>query len=100
MTNEKTKEALRMVGHLLETNGTTGSFATNKYGEPTYSADPNACRWCLVGATWAVEDVLSMGKSPLLFRVQDFLGFDMMVEAWDTGSDQDRQDIIERLKSA
>jgi hypothetical protein len=51
LSKKKIQEAIRVVGHLLETNGTTRVFARNKQGKEVNRFDPKACKFCLAGAT-------------------------------------------------
>lgn len=103
--DKKTREAFRVVGHLLETNGTTKAYARTASGKETYTYNPNACRFCLQGAV----DVVSK----LVFHISDiilsqgaecFIGgraeTDGLIDAWDRTNKAGRRAIVEKLKSA
>lgn len=51
LNKKKVQEAIRVIGHLLETNGTTKVFARNKRGKEVDRFSPAACKFCLAGAT-------------------------------------------------
>lgn len=99
-----TKEAIRVVGHLLETNSTKGSMARTENGESTFYEDPQASCFCLSGAVLLVEDNILGCKEFFLYgKVQRMLGQDpkkeFLSEIWDNCSNKKRKEIVEKLKS-
>jgi hypothetical protein len=52
--------AIRMIGHLLERNHTTGTMARDSKNSRVDYDSSNACKWCLVGAYNIVSDVLDI----------------------------------------
>lgn len=109
MTDPKIREALRMMGYLLETNGTTGRKARDAAGISVEHDDKKACSWCLVGATDVVFDTLFGDHEMISQRfqiVEDYLklgnGHMSMVDAWEPPFDRQsaRASIVEKLKNA
>lgn len=111
MTDPKIRDALRMMGHLLETNGTTGSKARTESGRPIGYDCNNACEWCLVGAIDVVFDTLFGETSYIPNRyklVENYLGLPSnkmsLVDAWERHSASKgpaaRKAIVEKLKNA
>lgn len=111
--DNKIRDALRMIGHLLETNGTTGRKARFTDGSGTMDyEDPKVCKWCLVGATDIVFDkILGVNVMPnkRYSLVENFLGLDesdtlCLVDAWEGHSASKghaaRKAIVEKLKNA
>lgn len=104
-------EALRMMGHLLETNGTIGGKAILVNGATTWNyRNSQACAWCLVGATDLVFDTL-FGHEMEDERyeiVENFLGIShegcALVDAWEPTPPKlgraARKAIVEKLKNA
>lgn len=107
--NGKIREALRMMGHLLETNGTVGAKArfTNGKGTMNY-ADPRVRKWCLVGAVDIVFDSL-YGKTiyhdSRYESVRDYLELSLHIDLLDAWEPREhgaaaRKAIVEKLKNA
>ncbi len=103
--NKRTREAVRTIGYLLETNGTTKAWARNKYGSGTSSTDPNACQWCLDGAiTVVAHDGFKVKYWDLTHAVEEVLGLEEGVSctigAWDGSTKAKRKAMIKKLKNA
>jgi hypothetical protein len=114
MSKKKTtvREAIRVVGHLLETNGTTNVFARNKRGKETDRFGAKACKFCLVGAADVVAvNVLDVSNSDY-DRLEKFTvsvgkvlnrnstSYLNLASIWDDASRAERLKIIETLKNA
>ena len=54
------KDAVRMLGHLLEHNGIVGPIAVNRAGDRVLGQDPTACGWCMIGATSLISETLQV----------------------------------------
>ncbi len=112
MSKKKTtiREAIRVVGHLLETNGTTNVFARNRKGKRISRYSPNACKFCLSGACDVVAvNVLGIDTEDVdkLCDFEDKVaylvmggGFGDHIPIWDTADKETRKQIIETLKNA
>ena len=101
--NTKTKEALRIIGHLLETNGTIGALAKARPEVEVNYYDKRACKFCLAGATYLVGDrIYGLGQysSKLSLEVKSYLKTGNLVAAWDDATDNGRKKIIQKLKNA
>lgn len=104
--NKKTREAVRMVGHLLETNGTTQAFARTKSGKETNLFGQSACKFCLDGANSVVANKLGLNSVQLdlsihqLLETNDLWLGGCLINSWDEGSRADRKKIVEVLKNA
>ncbi len=102
--NTKTREAVRTIGYLLETNGTTKAWARNKSRHAVSSLDNKACKWCLDGAISVVRH--RMGGDDLYQTVVDILnlgtvnGGDNLIGTWDDSTQSQRQEIVKILKNA
>jgi hypothetical protein len=100
--NQQVKEAVRMIGHLLETNGTVGASGRNSSGQPIGYGEPKTCKWCLVGATLVVTDKLTTVSYEEARSAITRLVGDGLVDAWEprrNGKDA-RKKIVEKLKNA
>jgi hypothetical protein len=99
----KVKEALRIVGHLLETNGITGTFATDSDGKEVNYYHEEACQFCLAGAAYAVDQKI-YGKpeysDSLVREVRRYLKVDNLIHAWDGNTSAGRNKIVQKLKNA
>jgi hypothetical protein len=99
MSNQKVIDAVRVVGHLLETNGTTGEFAKNKQNEGTNWHDPKACRWCLMGAIYAVGPALKVDTWKIESEVRTLIPYnESTVSFWDGTTNLGRKELIHELK--
>jgi hypothetical protein len=101
--DSKTRDKIRAIGYLLETNGTHHTWAQMANGEPTNSGDPQACRWCLDGAIAAfgcAED-WSLSSTEVLREVAHVLGVEAygVIGAWDGTTDVGREQIVRKLKN-
>jgi hypothetical protein len=106
------REAIRVVGHLLETNGTTQVFARNKRGRPVEIFNPKACKFCLSGAADLVAvNVLGIDKDDFdrLVEFEDKVGALVTagsdrvcghISMWDEADKTERKKIIAKLKNA
>ncbi len=100
------REAVRVVGYLLETNGATGGAAFDSRGNLVSAFDPKACYWCAIGAMNVVsqrmnvqkkliaDSVATLTKSPQFVDYVDFIG------AWDDAGMLGRQAFVEACKNA
>lgn len=93
------REATKVVGYLLETNGTTGSMAECKNGWRTYTDDPKACKFCLLGAVTLVGRKFLFDEEIFYQYVKSFLGVDDLVNTWE-GPGCSRETVVKKLKSA
>jgi hypothetical protein len=97
------KEAIRVVGHLLETDGTKNACARSKSGKVVGFDDPIACKFCLSGACYFVDQFI-FGKenysNQLQHQVAKELGVKNLVLTWDYSSAAERKQIIKKLKNA
>jgi hypothetical protein len=107
------RDILRMTGHLLDDpkRRVMSTLVADEHGIGLNSViEPDACRWCLVGAIAACRAVLEK-KSPLtshllearrssyIFQLaREYLDVDDLVVAWVLRQEQER--IVERLKAA
>jgi hypothetical protein len=96
------KEALHVIGQLLETNGTKGALAVDKNNQIVANDHPSACKWCLVGARNLVCSKLlgSDRQSELRSVLGHYLGTDNLILLWDHSSNNQRKQIVEKLKNA
>src|SRR5688572_7758571 len=106
------KQAIRVVGHLLETNGTTKVFARNAKGRPVETYNPKACKFCLSGACDVVAvNVLGIEKDDWdrLIEFEDKvgalvtkgldIGLRSPITCWDQADKPTRKQIVETLKN-
>jgi hypothetical protein len=103
-----TKEAIRMVGHLLEMGSTTHNYATDESGSQVGVFDPEACRFCLSGALRLVDKMV-LGNHPhnyptnggIYAETQSIIGCGnaALCQVWDSSTDEQRKQIIEKLKN-
>ena len=101
------REAIRMVGYLLETNSTVGRFASNKDDQPTDISDPDATFFCLSGALRLVDMKVLGGCRHTFFdrgsiynAVKTLLKTKLpLSNKWDESNDSQRKQIIEILKN-
>jgi hypothetical protein len=101
--NKKTREAVRTIGYLLETNGTTRAFARSKTGKSVDSTAPSACKFCLIGAIEAVTDVLNLSFYETRDEIGRILGLEpnrSMIPIWDDATKFGHNQIVENLKNA
>jgi hypothetical protein len=105
------KEAIRVVGHLLETNGTTKVFARNAKGKPVDRYSSKACKFCLSGACDVIAvNVLGIseddydGLCNFEDRVRDLVekkfSYCGHISFWDGVSKEERKALVEALKNA
>lgn len=113
MKKPTVKEAIRVVGHLLETNGTTKVFARNSKGKQVETHSPKACKFCLSGACDLVAvNVLGIAKddydslcdfenrvSGLIEKKFRLSSESSYIKLWDTANFTQREAIIETLKN-
>jgi hypothetical protein len=99
--NNKMEDAIRTVGYLLETNGTTGYFARNSHGYPVGVNDAETCRWCLQGAVEAVALKFGLLVGPLVGQVQTILNARSgLVSAWEGKyAKLSQQEVVTKLKT-
>jgi hypothetical protein len=106
--SDNVKDAVRMVGYLLETNSCTNAYAKARNGRRVDSLSTVACKWCLYGAVEVVARTLNLQFTTVQSSVSNrlapnnFTGGLDLIHQWE-GSDYyiNRQDwVIERLKSA
>lgn len=114
LSKKKIREAIRVVGHLLETNGTTKVWARDKRGREIQVLDPKACKFCLVDATDLVANHVLKDTGYHLGRFQNEVdnviklvcstdspyGYVGMIFSWDDYGRAHRKKIIQALKSA
>jgi hypothetical protein len=81
--NPKIKEAVNMIGHLLEHHPTTGTAARNQEGIDVSSTSKYACQWCVIGAMTAVATALKVSRSELDSAVDSCLLVDSKVDSWE-----------------
>jgi len=99
----KTKEALRIIGHLLETNGTVGHYARDDNGDCVDYFHEEACKFCLAGASYVVDEkVYGKGEysEALAREVKSYLKVSNIIQAWDDTTPAGRKKIIQKLKNA
>lgn len=105
------KEAVRIVGHLLEHHPTTGVSARNKEGEDVSSVDPEASCWCVVGAAAVTRKIVRtaddwyltyMDVCSEITKVLGMADIHAVMGAWeDNGAtDADRLAIARKLQKA
>jgi hypothetical protein len=103
------RDVLRMAGHLLEDpkRRVMASLVANAEGVSLNSVtEPEACRWCLVGAIAACREVLLGDNTPVLSRgggrifalARRHLDVGDLVVAWVLRENQ--EEIVKRLKAA
>lgn len=104
--NNKIQEAVRVVGYLLETNGTIDQFARRKDGRAVNVTSPLACRFCLQGAVNVVTNRILKSDHYYDLKLDDavaaVLGIGRMefTVFWDDANRADKKAIVERLKKA
>lgn len=104
--NKKIREAVRVVGHLLEARGTTEAFARSKNGKPVDVTSPKACKFCLQGAIDAVtHHVLKSDPNydlKLDTAVEDTIGINrsQFTMLWDYSDSYFHKFVVETLKNA
>jgi hypothetical protein len=82
--NTKVKEAVNMVGHLLEHHPTTGEAARDINGRAVASTSPEASCWCVVGACSIVQNALKLehwDRVSLSIEMQQLVGG--LIETWE-----------------
>jgi hypothetical protein len=84
-------DAVRTVGHLLLSNGTTGTLARNRDGYPVSWRSPRACRFCYVGATEAVANKLELTWVVLGPTCDSVIGKRVAGSDWDSASPRTRK---------
>ena len=94
--DEKTKDAIRMVGYLLETNATDHAWARNRNGIAVSARSRSARKWCLHGAAQVVGSALKLAL--LNHDVSVYLEMSNLT-TWDNKSPNQRWSIIQKLKS-
>lgn len=101
--DEKTRDKIRAIGYLLESNGTHHTWAQMANGDPTNSGDPYACRWCLDGAiaAFGYAENWANGHSNVLEAVEKVLKVKHcgLINTWDGTTDAGRKKIVEKLKN-
>lgn len=117
LSKKKIREAVRVVGYLLETNQTTKVFARNRRGQERNPLASDACKFCLVGATDIIaRNVLKITGFEKDDRLSKFhieveevvkplfshepYGFLGSVSSWDNHGKKVRDKIIKALKNA
>jgi len=104
--NTKTKEAIRVVGHLLETNSTSGAYAKTARGQTVAMDNTKACKFCLAGAAYLVDSNIYQPKCyktfpPELYsEIATYLGVESLVELWDNNTLDGRKAVVQKLKNA
>lgn len=103
---ETVQSAIRMAGHLLETNRCWGREATNREGYNERFDSSYACRWCLTGALnvvsrkLGVDDVAVFNAVAAMFPVHSYTHlhryWDAMV--WSQLPGEGTTAIIKKLK--
>lgn len=104
------KEAVRVVGHLLENNQTSQVFARDAKGKALISPySPEACKFCLSGAValvskYVLKDIAyyRLEDQPLYTAVQDTLGisrYDFLCQHWDNATKKKRYEMVKALKA-
>lgn len=102
----KTKEAIRVVGYLLETNSTYATYARTKSDNVVRLDSPQACKFCLAGATYLVDRNIYQPKcgkllpTDLYGKVASYLAAPSLVGFWDSSSKEARREIVQKLKNA
>lgn len=109
LSKKKIREAVRVVGYLLETNGTTKAFARGKNGKEVDRFSSKACKFCLAGATDMVATKF-LGIAVDDYETREIFEekvFDIIspvthgsgISTWDTGGETARAKIVEILKT-
>lgn len=104
------KEAVRVVGYLLENNQTSQAFARDSEGKSLSNPlSPDACQFCLSGAvalvSWHIlkdSPYCRLENCPLYTAVQDALGiprYDFLCEHWDDAIKKKRYEMVKTLKA-
>jgi hypothetical protein len=102
------KEALNVMGCLLEHNGNIGAAAVSKSGREVWPCDATlACSWCLVGAKMLVGkcllgDYYSKDLSKAARKLLTVPKGKPLEWIWEGpgSSDKTRKQIVEKLKNA
>ncbi len=100
MLTDKEKEALRVVGHLLEHHPATHDAALDKIGTPVSPCAKSACRWCIVGAISAVN--AKLGTNLAYYKVgEDVFGDWNILNMWEGPhtSNETRLSIAKKLQA-
>lgn len=92
------KDAIRMVGHLLDGRATTRTWARDKDGNPIDVLSKEACFFCLEGAIERVADVLYIIESDIKWEICKKLNVYKLAHNWDDATDSGRREIINKLK--
>lgn len=102
------RQALRMIGHLLEHHPTTGRPGRYANGQPSShsSKDPKTSCWCLIGAQGVVSLHLGFqgtGRGLELYEaLERCVGGPHLVAKWEGPgtTDQTRLEIARKLQNA
>lgn len=104
LSKKKIREAIHVVGHLLETNGTKYCFARDEMGESISPLDTKACSFCLSGAVRLVNNYLlrtsEFTMSQLYKEIQSVLDTAQpLSDVWDRAGVRQTK-IVRALKNA
>lgn len=99
--NKRTREIIRFVGHLLETNGTTKSFARDGSDNQIHFLDKNACKFCLMGAVKVVCERMRFDDYLVIMAIKSIVKNDYgLIHEWDKSDYIRRKVIVDILKNA
>lgn len=90
------------IGEVLKdpNNRCRGVSARNKHGHRTTINHKNACSWCLVGASYKVIESLNDNeKNFIIHEILGYRGMGSMALVWDEASDEEQDQIVNRLLS-
>jgi hypothetical protein len=78
-----------------------GHYTVNDKGEPCDVLDPNACRWCAVGAIYAVSETMSDYWSAIN-KLKNFLDIDTRggIDVWNDAPERTQAEVIEAMEKA
>jgi hypothetical protein len=101
--NPQVREALHVVGYLLETNATSHREARTIGGEAVAFNHRDACKWCLSGALNVVSKHLKVDDVKVFIAAAKHLSttnckYTRLSTMWDFALDSTRKEIVQKLK--
>lgn len=102
-SNKAIREAVRVIGYLLETNGTTKESGRTATGRGVSWDDPKACKFCAVGAICLVAKKMNVHEQSLWNAVRDRVDHDPdygLIGSWERRGKDRQAKFIEACKNA
>jgi hypothetical protein len=91
-----TTDILSTARKLIEAGWIQDTFAEDMFGNPVYSTDAAACRWCLSGALNKADDVYDRPGPLAVYAfeaIKDEIG-EHDIEAWNDAPDRTQDEVL------